>query len=88
MGRVPYQTFVFPYRRNAGGEIEFAIFSRAEYPCWQGTTAGGEDEQTPLEAARRECLDEAGIHGHWLCMGLDTINLIPVSHFQASESRG
>lgn len=88
MGQVPYQTFVSPYRRNAGGEIELAIFSRAEYPCWQGTTAIGEDEQAPLEAAWRECLEEACVPGHWLSIGLETIKLIPVSHFQASEPRG
>jgi dihydroneopterin triphosphate diphosphatase len=58
MSRAPFQVLVFPYKRSPAGGIQYAIFSRADYPCWQGISGGGEGDESPLEAAKRETLKE------------------------------
>jgi dihydroneopterin triphosphate diphosphatase len=57
MARAPFQVLVFPYRALDDGDFEFAVFSRAAYRCWQGIAGGGEGEETPLQAAKRESLE-------------------------------
>ncbi len=60
MPRVPFQVLVFPYRR-AGDTFEFAVLHRSDYDCWQGIAGGGEDDESPLDAARREAFEEADV---------------------------
>jgi dATP pyrophosphohydrolase len=52
LARAPFQILVFPYCKDDSGKIQYAIFSRADYFCWQGIAGGGEDKETPLEAAK------------------------------------
>ena len=54
MARAPFQVLVFPYKRTDSSIFQYAIFSRADYPCWQSIAGGGEDKETPLDAAKRE----------------------------------
>ncbi len=60
MPRAPFQILVLPYRKIAEA-FEFAVFSRSDYACWQGIAGGGEEGETPMEAAQREAREEAGI---------------------------
>ena len=84
MARAPFQILVFPYRRQESGDVQYAIFSRVDCSCWQGIAGGGEEDETPLEAAKRESFEEAGIPGNYPYIQLDTINSIPVIHFRDS----
>jgi dihydroneopterin triphosphate diphosphatase len=59
MARLPFQTLVIAYRRLAG--LELAVLHRADYDAWQFVSGGGEASETPIEAARREGREEAGI---------------------------
>jgi dATP pyrophosphohydrolase len=63
MGRAAFQVLVFPYRLAADGSLMYALFRRADASYWQGVAGGGEEGESPLEAARREAAEEAGIPG-------------------------
>lgn len=77
MSRAPFQVLVFPYRLSPSGEYEFAIFRRAE-GYWQGIAGGGEDDETPSDAAKREAWEEAGIPLDTSLFPLDSCTRIPV----------
>jgi dihydroneopterin triphosphate diphosphatase len=87
MNRAPFQILVFPYKLSPDG-ILYAVFSRSDYDCWQGIAGGGQDSETPLQAAKRETQQEADIPGHCPFLALDTINSIPVIHFKDSHLWG
>jgi dihydroneopterin triphosphate diphosphatase len=79
MGRSPFQVLIFPYLHN-GDEILFAIFQRGKEAHWQGIAGGGEDSETPLQAAKRESWEEAGIPSECKFVSLDSLTTIPVQH--------
>jgi len=58
--RAPYQILAIPYR-IADGKPIFCVLHRADCDQWQFVAGGGEDEETPEEAAIREISEEAGI---------------------------
>lgn len=58
--REPYQVLSIPYK-IIDGEIVFCIFKRANGNYWQFIAGGGENGETPLEAAKRETTEEIGI---------------------------
>ncbi len=75
MARAPLQILVLPYRHLAlerSAQFEYAVFSRADYPCWQFIAGGAEDQESPLEAASREAFEEAGIESGCTYIALDT----------------
>jgi dihydroneopterin triphosphate diphosphatase len=88
MARAPFQILAVPYRKNADSKLEFAIFARADYPCWQGIAGGGEDTETPIQAAQRECNEEAGLSPDSHFITLDTISSIPVAYLKDNVSWG
>jgi dATP pyrophosphohydrolase len=61
---------VYPYRIGADRHIEVALFQRVHGGYWQGIAGGGEEGETPEDAARRETLEEAGIEpaGPWMAL--------------------
>src|SRR5437868_2175553 len=61
MGRAPFQVLVILFRRTASRDVEYAVFRRSDDGAWQGIAGGGEDDETALEAARRETFEEGGI---------------------------
>jgi dATP pyrophosphohydrolase len=80
MARAPFQVLVFPYRYNSEGEIEYAVFYRISPrygSFWQAIAGGGEYEETPLEAAKREAFEEGGIGPESEFMVLDSMATIP-----------
>jgi len=79
MTRAPFQVLVLPYRRSRDGEIAYAIFRRTDAEYWQGIAGGGEDNESPLEAARREAFEEAGINESSRFMKLDSVATVPVA---------
>lgn len=75
--RQPYQTLIFPYKREKE-EVKYAIFLRRDMKVWQGICGGGENEETIIETAKRECFEEAGIKNTSKYIQLDTMTTIPV----------
>lgn len=83
MPRAPFQVLIYPYRlRN--GFYEYAIFLRTDNGIWQTVAGGGEDEETPLQAARRELGEETGILTSGPLLPLQTIEPIRVTEFSSS----
>ena len=78
MPRAPFQVLVFPYRLKPGTGLEYAVFRRADLGFWQGLAGGGEDAETPLEAAKREAFEEGGIPPESRYLTLDSTATIPV----------
>lgn len=84
MARAPFQILILPYR-EAGGAFEFAVLARADDGRWQGLAGGGEGSETPLEAARREALEEAGIPPDARFVELQTTCSVPAHLFRGGE---
>jgi dATP pyrophosphohydrolase len=61
---------VYPYRYRADTGLEVALFRRVHGGYWQGIAGGGDEGETPAEAARRETLEEAGLEwvGPWIAL--------------------
>ncbi len=57
--REPYQILSIPYR-IVGDTTLFCIFRRADSSYWQFIAGGGENGETPIEAAIRETAEEIG----------------------------
>lgn len=88
MPRAPFQVLVYPYRRASDGDWEYALFRRADLGYWQAVAGGGNDRETPLEAARREAFEEAGIPPDADYLRLDAVESIPVTEFRDSHLWG
>lgn len=88
MARAPYNVLVYLYRRTGDGTFEYALFKRADLGFWQGVTGGGEDDETPIEAARRETREETGLSPVASFLQLDTVEPIPAYHFGHSQLWG
>ena len=84
MPRAPFQILVFPFTLMSG-LLKYCVFSRSDYNCWQGIAGGGEDTETPLQAAIRESHEEANIPKTSKIIQLQTITSIPVNIFKASH---
>ena len=78
MARAPFQVLVFPYRFASNGDIDYAIFKRADLEFWQGIAGGGEEGETPLEAAKREAYEEGGVSPDSPYVALNSVATIPV----------
>ena len=87
MPRAPFQVLVLPYWQTADS-LEFAVLSRADDTCWQGLAGGGEDQETPLEAAKREAHEEAGIPAEARFIELEAVCSIPAYLFRGGASWG
>ena len=84
MPRAPFQVLVYPYRKTNRGHYEYALMKRSDQGFWQAIAGGGEDEEKPLEAARRETFEESGIPPTADFLQLDTIEPVPVTEFRDS----
>ena len=82
MTRAPFNVAVFPYRLADDNSFEFAMLKRSDAGFWQGVSGGGEDDETPFEAARRETFEETGISPNAAFLPLDTIEYIRVVEFK------
>lgn len=58
--REPYQILSIPYRIVDGTPL-FCIFRRADRSYWQFIAGGGENGETPVDAAKRETTEEIGV---------------------------
>ncbi|MDO5845509.1 MAG: NUDIX domain-containing protein, partial [Methanocorpusculum sp.] len=58
--RAPFQILGIPYRISSEGPL-FCVLHRSDEDVWQFVAGGGEEKETPLEAARREIFEETGV---------------------------
>jgi dATP pyrophosphohydrolase len=84
MARAPFNVAIFPYRKAGDDEFAYALLKRSDAGFWQGISGGGEDDETPLEAAKRETYEEAGIPPDSSFIQLDTVEPVPVTEFRDS----
>lgn len=84
MARAPFQILVLPYRKK-NNKFEFAIFKRSDAHYWQGIAGGGEDTETPWEAAKREMFEETGIRKSTGFIPLRFKAYVPVTEFEAHQ---
>lgn len=85
--RAPFQVLVLPFRHTPAG-TEFAVLKRADLGWWQFVSGGGEDNETPLEAAERETAEELGLAARGRLRPLDSTASIPREQFAASREWG
>lgn len=81
MARAPFQVVVLPFRLRPGRGVEYAVFRRSDDGRWQGIAGGGEDAETPDQAARREAWEEARIPAAIPILRLQAMGAVPVACF-------
>jgi dATP pyrophosphohydrolase len=81
--RAPFQILVFPYQVHAD-TIRVLIGKRSDAGFWQGISGGGEDNESAIEAAKRELDEEASLIGEdWL--QLDSKCMLPKVTYTNNE---
>ena len=83
--RAPFQILVIPFRRTTAGP-EFAVLKRSDADYWKFVAGGGEDGETPPQAAQRETQEETGLVG--TLASLDSFSTVPKPCFAAADSWG
>jgi dihydroneopterin triphosphate diphosphatase len=68
---------VLPFHRT-DHDVKYAVFKRADAGYWQFIAGGGEGGESPIEAAKREAEEEAGIVQSARVFPLDSRNTVPV----------
>lgn len=75
--RAAFQILAIPYRIIDGSPF-YCVFHRADLDQWQFIAGGGEDNETPLGAARREAFEEGGVQSdRWV--ELRSLSYIPAT---------
>lgn len=77
--RAPFQVLIFPFVKNKEDYL-YAIFKRKDLGFWQGISGGGEDAETPIEAAKRELFEETQIDKTSDYIRLDSMTTIPIAN--------
>ena len=78
--RAPLQILAIPYRMVDDNPL-YCVLRRSDSEYWQFIAGGGEDDETPLEAARREIFEEGGVKADSI------IQLISMCYVQADIFR-
>ncbi len=86
MPRAMYQVCVIPFKDTESNTL-FAVFQRSDEGYWQFIAGGGEDKETPEQAARREALEEGGILLTASYIKLDTTASIATSHISLEAKK-
>ncbi|MBI2626403.1 MAG: NUDIX domain-containing protein [Candidatus Nealsonbacteria bacterium] len=82
--RLPYQILIFPFIKE-GNDYYYAIFKRQDLNIWQGIAGGGEGDEKPDEAAKREGYEEAGIDKNSRYIRLSSIATIPAANIRGLQ---
>ncbi len=82
--RAPFQILAIPFRHITTG-LEFAVLKRSDGNYWQFVAGGGEDEESPVQAAERETKEEIGIAADGRLLGLDSMATVPKHCFAAAD---
>ncbi|WP_160687678.1 NUDIX domain-containing protein [Clostridium sp. C2-6-12] len=85
MARAKYQVLVIPYIIQ-DETIKYAVFNRSDMQIWQFIAGGGEDGETPLQSAKLEAYEEAGILFDNKYYSLETCCSISTECFEVHRS--
>lgn len=77
--RAPFQILAIPYKMMNGVPF-YCVFHRADLGQWQFIAGGGEDDETALQAAKREIYEESGMKADHM-IELKSMCYIPTDHF-------
>jgi dATP pyrophosphohydrolase len=88
MARAPFQVLVYACYPTQDSEFAYLLLKRSDEGWWQGIAGGGEGSETPLEAAKRETLEETGIPKDSRFLQLITVLPIPATEFRYSHLLG
>jgi len=88
MARAPFQVLVYACYPTQDSEFAYLLLKRSDEGWWQGIAGGGEGSETPLEAAKRETLEETGIPKDSRFLQLITVLPIPAAEFRYSHFWG
>ena len=77
--RAPFQILALPYKKE-NGTLLFCVLQRSDCDQWQFVAGGGEDNETPVEAAKREIFEECGLHAEGV-MPLTSMCYVPTDIF-------
>lgn len=83
MSRAPFQVLVLPFRRAGQSTIQYAVLRRDDMEVWQGVAGGGEQGESPAQAAGREAAEELGLAHPVPLYPLQTTASIPARFFRA-----
>ena len=78
--RAPFEILAIPFRKISSQEMEFCVFHRADFDQWQFVSGGGEKDEAPTEAAKREIWEETGIKTNSI-IKLTSMTYIPENIF-------
>jgi len=76
--RSPYQILVIPFYKQKNNSVLYALFKRKDMKVWQAIAGGGEEGESPIETAKREANEEAGISPKSKMIQLSSVASIPV----------
>jgi dihydroneopterin triphosphate diphosphatase len=82
--RACFQVLIIPFTFSP--ELQIAIFQRNDNHNWQFIAGGGENDEEPIEAAKRESFEEAGISQTSTFIALNTISSIPKEFFPSLKN--
>lgn len=88
MSRAKFQVLIIPFRMATDGLPEFAVTKRFDMDVWQFLSGGGEDDETPMQAARREANEEGNILRDSKMIKLDSTASITAINFAAYKEWG
>ena len=77
--RAPFQILAIPYR-IIGSMLVFCVMHRSDIDQWQFIAGGGEDDEKPIQSAKREIYEETGAQVDTL-IPLTSMCHIPASIF-------
>jgi len=77
--RAPFQVLILPFVKK-GGVYYYAIFKRKDLNIWQFIAGGGEGDETPLEAAKREVHEEILFDKNLRFIRLASLTTIPAEN--------
>lgn len=80
--RAGFQVLILGYLK--GNENKYLIMERSDMGIWQFPSGGGENDESPEEAAIREMFEETGIKTEKVTR-LETVNSVPASCFKAYD---
>ena len=82
--RAPIQALIIPFTITEDG-LRVGVLKRADMDAWQFISGGAEDDETPVQAARRECFEEANLPPDAPLYALDSRAAIPANIYRDSQ---